>query len=304
MVFKRLFLVFICLLGIIEGLSAQESKTIFQQIQAENCHVFPPENTIIAFDVDGVLIDRGVVLNQMKIYWRFFKQLPWRDELDLTKMAFWVIWNKGEIERRVEMSRRGGEVLTFIGEHNPVFNKVLPDGKTIGQRLYELHLEGAAWYTTNKVIKALKERGYSVAIATNMQGKTFQDLLKTPHSLYSPADFIHIHTADSTPREATQAFTRKPQPEYFQSLASQSINALQASKSKNSAINPHYQIIFIDDRLKNVEAAVSSGAGKNYTITGILYKTTDQLKKDLQTLSILQGKNNAEQPDTVAAAST
>lgn len=113
-----------------------------------------------------------------------------------------------------------------------------------------------------ELLEELHQRGYTQRIATNMSAQDYENLVKKHPQLFKYLD--GGLTVDAT----QQPIIRKPLPEYFEHY-DHSYNADHAKK-----------IIFIDDNILNVNAAQAHG------MIGILFKSTEQLRRDLKALGI------------------
>ncbi len=105
------------------------------------------------------------------------------------------------------------------------------------------------------ILKELKEQGYLLILASNLEPDVFEYNLKKCPEFLDFFDFHFLSTVENSPAENTEYIT-KPNQQYFVDLR----------KKVNEYVSDDVEIIFIDDRQENIEAANKS----NLTIRGFL----------------------------------
>ena len=135
-------------------------------------------------------------------------------------------------------------------------------GKTIVSRIEDIEAEFVINPGMEALVVELNHLGYTQRIASNIGAGAYQRLSKKYN--FFDNNLCEGQCVDFRGPDAP----RKPSPEFF--------------KRYLAAYNPRGDktIIFIDDNLKNVEAARKAG------MVGIVFNNLDQLRADLQELGI------------------
>lgn len=292
MKFNKIITVFAFFIGLTLSQLAQTSEFVVHSAQQKPDTVFSPENTTFAWDVDGVLVNRnGGNKEFMQLFWN---ELSWWNKIRAIKFVIWLYFYGHEGHKKAdELHER--YALEYLARYNPVLKTKLPSGKTVADRLFEIHVEKANWFDTNGVLKDLDALGYSLAIATNIHSDTLLPLFKTERSPYKADDFVHIHAADSTVNQTGTKLIKKPAAAYYQDMGEkcrEGHNLRRRTPSRQQDSDKQHQVIFIDDKQKNVAAAAQEGNSAKVTMTGIHYTGTPQLRASLESLGIFENKKN------------
>ena len=232
--------------------------------------IFFPDNLnilgkrpVIVFDVDDVLVDCHLSFSQIKMFYQIFQESC--DKWDLCKVVFWNYWNKKLIANQVSKFT-DEEALDFIAQHHPVLYKKLKSGKSIKERYVEIKSTGVCFEESIDILCKLQKNGYKLAIATNHSTNTFKHLVNEGF-LPSFDYYCYVCTSNSIPpvnKDKEDGFIKKPDMRYFQHL--------QEMIYKNCGSENIY-IVFIDDNIKNIEAAQELGfIGIHFTSGNNLYR--------------------------------
>lgn len=193
----------------------------------------------------------------------------------------------------VVLKRRNGRIAAIVFKNIfqliPMYSKFRENKKTAGDSTGQKYGEGFYLYLvkngehrlakivkkvctrkrlkkkTVKVMQKLSNKGYDIFTATNVGSLFFKKLQKKFSDVFNTTFIRHGLTVDFAQEDIIQ----KPDPRYFEAL-----------KAK---LNPNgdKQILFIDDKLENVEAARNAG------LLAIHFKGHKQLKKELKKYGLL-----------------
>lgn len=217
------------------------------QTQEQNT-VHTPTNTRFLFDVNRVIITPSYT-GMLSTLW-FNEHSKLKMMWDFASPSLWY-----NIVKRL---RHGGgmtEIVTMIKTDYPHLQKYLP-------LLVKLNHQQKPIEGTVEVITKLKKLGYQLDIGTNMDSSLFVTIKRRMKNIFN--NFTNFHAVDSN----VTPIINKPNPLFFERYLQQ--------YPQNEQI-----IIFIDDRLENVQSAESMG------LLGIHFKNTKQIKKDLKKIGIL-----------------
>lgn len=232
-------------------------------------HAYTPDNTIILFDVDGVLVDRGFWQNA-GAYWDIFwhSQHKW----ELAKAIFWLVAHYTEVVEHIYTKQSNDDFFDTVAQRWPVLHEKTANGQTILEQLKVAASHGIPRPEIQLLLQ-LHDHGYPIGIATNQGKKTFERLMNTrtiPDSSY----YILIYTPDYY---STAYRYKKPEVEYFKDIQ----NILGDQGFKN------YSYIFIDDKLENVQAAVQTGM-LGVHVDNAISHPAQQLYKEIEELGLLR----------------
>lgn len=244
-----LFTSFISLL-IMYVLHKKYKRSLYTNIAIQNLIKYrpvTPENTIIAFDLHDVIVNYDYI----KIIKTFFKSKG-KLKLIIIMLNPYIWWST------LQLAYNNGIAEQFIiglGQKHKSLTPYIPLGIAI-----------ANCQKTNphmlQMLKELKKRGYTLHLFSNIGTKIFQDLKQQKPSLVQYFDKVILPSQEN-------GYRRKPHHNAF-------INYLEQNKD-----NKNTQILFIDDKTKNIKKAHS------YGIIGILFQSEPQLRELFTKLGIL-----------------
>lgn len=208
-----------------------------------------PDTLLCAFDLHRVIFHRDWlgILN-------YLIRMP--RKLTLLCFAFnpffwfsiWRIWNKTSV---------GDEIYEKIVEKYPSLSRFQAD--FIALENMQNPDSGVL-----EILRTLKAHGYALYILSNIGERAFIELAK------KFPDLLHLFDHLYLPQKSNN-YLQKPHKGFYEDFKSFVEKKGDGDKS----------ILFIDDRIKNVEAAARVG------ISAIHFKTADRLKAELSRLSIL-----------------
>lgn len=230
---------------------------------------YTPENTVIFFDVDGVLVDRGFWQN-IGEYWNIF----WESchKWDIVKLSFWMIANFSAIVEKVHRGQSNDLFFDTLAQQWPFLYEKTSSGVTILGQLKEAVSRGTPRAEIQILIE-LHELGYTIGIGTNQGKRTFERLMQTK-TVPDASHYILIYTPDY---RSTLYQYEKPDREYF----------LDIQKILNKKGLSDKYCMFIDDKLENVQAATQVGM-IGIHVDNNKTNPARQLYKDLETLGIVK----------------
>ncbi len=252
------------------------------------------QTPIFAFDMDKLLVNRGVFSAQLLGFLTYFwstKEISCADKwraLGLIKVL------KTHGKKLAELAEIFDEqvAIDYATKFFPLLKKKIATGETLGDRLLKVHLESAVWNDkTVTILKELQDTGYPTAIATNHSGDTvFYPLLKTPECPLELEKFAEIFTSNSAPLRPGQVHCKKPDPEYFNFMDQR------LQKKLNPSTNPAQKrmIIFIDDSEDNARAcpdATENCIGVHFDLKNP--NAVEQLRNDLADLGTKIARKNS-----------
>lgn len=233
-----------------------------------------PENTVIMFDVDGVLVDRGFWQNWYD-YWSIIKACNF---WEIIRFFGWSLIHLSTLFERLN-NEDFENYLDYLTYDWPFLLTETPTG-TIIDRFKETISKGLPRQHTIDILLTLYNQGFPITIATNQMRSVFNRLVKSG-TLPNFSVYSLIFTADSC---SWVPMIKKPQKEYYQCFMD----------TWNQENNPEY-FVFIDDRYENVAAAAQEG------IISIHYKNHQELKKDLITLGIMMHEEKEKGREKIPA---
>lgn len=217
---------------------------------------YTPQNTQFAFDFHGVVVKP--VANRIS-------------HAVLSKIFISSI----EMNRYLPALMWAMAILVYRGGTGEQYIKLLQDYHQVGVANIALDIANnqAPISGTIAIIKQLKELGYEINMASDIGGLVLKDFeakeLKNPTQEQILPLFAHKYYVNYLD---TYKPIQKPNPLYFTTYLQQ----------YNQGNKPY--IIFIDDKLKNVEGAKKSG------LIAILFSSAAQLKGQLIQMGILSDK--------------
>jgi FMN phosphatase YigB (HAD superfamily) len=217
--------------------------------------IFNPQNTLIAFDVDGVL---GVGRSENAQEW--------------IKHHHALAVACGDIKKRYGLK---DAVL--------ILNQLIQDYPELNEDA-EVYKEVLSTMTpfpqVNGIVDTLNSAGYAVIAATNMTEGSYKGLARKQYlsAAFSAEKFFTqtnpLNLKPITEDKAGEPYYAKPHEVYFKNLI------CYCNEQFKDAFPAGIQhIIFIDDTLKNVE-----GAQNIALFTALHFTDAQQLKADLSTL--------------------
>lgn len=223
-------------------------KSCYVHCKGERMHLgieADPTNTIITFDIHGVLFttDYKKIITKLwkerRIFIRFF-----RPSLLFGSIRF-LLYSRDKVGESLIMDLAAKHQL--VKEHLPLIINILNTQKPI--------------QSTIDTIKQLKLHGYSLHILSNIGEYLFSDLKKLFPALFSLFDSCKVASQD-------KGYIGKPDQRMFKQYL-------------NEYNHTNKQIVFVDDKQRNINAAETAG------MIGICYRSGKQLAKELKTLNIL-----------------
>lgn len=207
---------------------------------------YTPENTTVVYDIDNVLLKRGE-----PIY-----QTLWDYRWDLAKnvIRIGLLYNVGQL---LYQHAAGGAYYELFKAQAP----------RLAEMVERITLEKKPVEGMPELVKAVHDRSFKLAIASNMSAKDFAFYQQKFPTLFSNFDYAKVIKYN----EQGKALCKKPSLMYFKELKSELADHDLAKKN----------LVFIDDRLDNVAASTQEG------FKGIVFKNATQLRTDLTNLGIL-----------------
>ncbi len=205
-----------------------------------------PQNTIITFDLHGVLFQT----NYPKIF-KIFLRSPHKYRIMLHMLNPKLLFDILRLRLKEAVAE---EYVVYLINKYPYLMRYKSLIIKIGNAQKPIT-------ETIDIIKQLKSQGYTLHILSNIGEYFFADLKRDFPDIFALFDDIKITTA-------AENYIGKPYPQIFKYY-------LKEYNGNNK------QIIFIDDKQKNVTAATSLG------MIGIRYTSPQQLYSELTTLHVL-----------------
>ena len=223
------------------------SMHIEQPTCSKQTKKLPPHNTIIAFDLDEV-----VLTGREPGYKKWIENNP-----DLGQ-AIGQIKKKYNLSDATAIINKTAEEFPALKEKAQEFQKVVITAPQIAG--------------TTKILNKLSQQGYGIVAASNMTTSTYQGMVdnKTLPEQFSK-NFFFVATNELN-KKSDGTYFEKPSPEYYQNL--------------RIYVNQKYpgrytHLLFTDDKEANAQ-----GAKQVPGISSIHFKNPDQLLKDLQELGV------------------
>lgn len=220
-----------------------------------------PCKTIVAFDVDGVLIELG----REDAYQKYSKENP-----DLAQAI-------GETKKRYNYEDAQTIIDKTIEEHPELKEKALEFKKLV--------FSGKPLTGTVIIVKKLNQKGYGIIAASNMTPSTYQALLeqKTLPQEFSQEFFFVPYTKGNEipPAEIeenkkkdpknTKGYYEKPNVGYYKNLK---------KYIEQRYPGQYVNIVFTDDKLENALGAQKAG------LIAIHFKNPEQFYNELKELGV------------------
>ncbi|MFC1842806.1 HAD hydrolase-like protein [Candidatus Dependentiae bacterium] len=206
-----------------------------------------PKNTIIAFDLHDVIVNYDYI----GIIKTFFAS---NGKLRLIlAMLNPLVWR--DIIKLIYNHAVAEQYIVWLGKKHKRLEPYIPLGIKIAN-CQIVNQEVLA------IIKELKKYGYTLHLFSNIGTVTYKDFKQKHPEIFQYFDDVILPSQEN-------GYLRKPNHNAF-------VNYLENKKT------PKNQIIFIDDKVKNVKKA------EKYGIIGILFENHGQLVQELQKLGILK----------------
>ena len=164
--------------------------------------------------------------------------------------SFWFTLNRIKGESRV---------LEYVVRE---LEKIYPDLAGLSVFFEKLLLDQKPLYKTVAFIQELKKQGYTLSLLSNCATETYHKMADTYAEIFHLFDAVYLPSKDNHYRS-------KPNPQFFK----EAVIAL-----KRSPLLSHKQLIFIDDKKKNIVAGIKEG------LIGIHYISLKQLRTDIESL--------------------
>ena len=217
----------------------------YQALAEDSQTIFTSENTVIVWDLNGVVLksDAQAMLSEL---WRCNHKgsMLWNGITTCIHLARTFGLRKTSFEEIIRACEQCNPHLSNLMRTMSSCQKVVPE--------------------TAAIIEELHKKGYTLAIASNMGIKTFEEIKKNYESFFD--HFSVIATIDTI--DPSGSIIKKPDPQFFA--------LYQKMHNKTGK-----QIIFIDDDPANVTAAQAAD------MQSILFKNPKQLRLELQKLKLL-----------------
>ncbi len=208
-----------------------------------------PSTTILVFDMHKVFKEQNhfiISCHLLANHWRAI----------LGFLCSPQTWSpvKATIKDATAKTKCGEQIFTLLEEKHPQFA-----GMT--ETLQESFLKHKIIPATVASIKELKEKGYTLYVLSNCRHDTFDQELKQNPVLFKLFSGAYLPFPENN-------FNCKPKNSFYQSFKAYLAQQGHANK----------QIVFIDDKLKNITSALPHG------ISGIHFVSALQLRKDIARL--------------------
>lgn len=220
-----------------------------------------PQRTMVAFDIDGVLL----ALGREEGYQKYIKQHP-----DLAKAI-------GETKSKYNFEDAELIIDKTIEAH--------PELKQEALEFKKLVFSGNPLLGTTRLVTELNQQGYGIIAASNMTPSTYQALLKQgtlPSEFSTTFFFVPFTKGNEIPAaeiaenkksdpKNTKAYYEKPNVGYYKNLK---------NYVEQRYPGKYINFVFTDDKLENVEGARKAG------LTAIHFKNPEQLRTELKELGV------------------
>ncbi len=241
-------------------------------------HSFNPHNTIIVFDVDGVLLDRPIAsLTHLNSIYKMSNHLlsifcDATHKLALFKIAARVLYDRSLLKKQLKIYN-GERFIDWLVNHYPDLQQQTKSGVSIAEQLKVMIYDATPKQDTIALLKKLHQQGYSIAIATNQSSVSFNRFVKQ-HIIPDFSTYIFVYTSDYGVDETAvppQSLIKKPKKKYFKRF----------KEDLNKKGYHANHLVFIDDKYKNIINAAKKG------LIGIQFKSVPQTIADLHLLGIM-----------------
>jgi len=216
-------------------------------ISEETSTAYRPENTIIAFDIHGVIANTSKT-GVCKKAVRFQRK----------RAAFFGIFKPRFLKNMISSLWQHAtfhNVLQVCDQYNPALSELLID----------LSAEQVINQDVADIIKNLKAAGYTLHIVSNIEQRSLQILKRKFPDVFNAFDAEYIpHNYD-----ARAKIIRKPNPEFFNDYFAQCVPA-------------GYNVIFIDDSARNIASFKSCSGMQAHK-----FVNAEKLQSELTNHSIL-----------------
>lgn len=238
---------------------------------------FNQQNTVIAFDVDGVLINRPIAsLSSLKSIYIMSNHIvsifcDATHKIALIKIIGQMLYDYPILKKHLSIYN-GDRFIDWIIERYPELQQGTKSGVTIAEQLKKMVYNATPKPDTIALLKKLYQMDYPIAIATNQSHISFNRYVEQ-QMLPDFSYYIIAFTSDYERNENSSQLVliKKPHKKYFK---------LFKEALSKKGYQPE-QIVFIDDKEKNVYKATKKG------IVGIQFKSVPQTVADLHLLGIM-----------------
>lgn len=206
-----------------------------------------PKSTIIAFDIDEVIIT-----GREAGYEKWLKEQP-------------------QFSNYIEAVKKNYKLT----DAHTIINKVAeehPELKSLAEEFKKVIITAPQITGTIEIIHQLVKNGYTVVTASNMTTSTYQSLVDEkvlPAEFNKEFFFVQTHPFN---QKSDGSYYKKPAKEYYQNLIKY-VECEYPCRFKNR--------IFTDDKLENAQAAAAAG-----TINAIHFINPNQCKEELKKLGV------------------
>jgi HAD superfamily hydrolase (TIGR01509 family) len=190
----------------------------------KKAYPFDPKNTIILFDLHGVIFKHNYV-KMVKTFWKSPLRWPFLRNL----FDRYLLWDVAKLLRHRPVPE---SFFVHLARNYKQFRTAFP-----------LFVQIANCQIVNKpmitLIKKLKANGYEVAILSNIGERIYIDLESQHHDIFHLFDHIMVCTPETH-------YVSKPSPQIYERF-------MREANQKNK------HIVMIDDKKKNLYGAAAFG---------------------------------------------
>lgn len=234
------------------------SATIIMPTKRPQKAILTPNNTIFAFDIHNVLLQR----NYTNLAWHL---TSWKGLEFVSKLAAHKLGFESELSKKfTEIRKQDSSAESYIN----TFKDTDPD---LANLFKNLGNDYSPMPTISALLAQLHKQKYPLIIASDIGPTMLEYARETNPDLFAffiQAQVVSYNGASTFIDPVSISPYQKPNILFFE-LFQQRFNPA-GEKT----------IIFIDDKRKNVDAAVQAG------MIGIVFETVGQLKNDLNSLGI------------------
>lgn len=211
-------------------------------MSSNSCLLLTPDNTIITFDIHGVIFKTDIKL-LLKIFW----QHPKKYRIIVTFMHPGILLTIARMRYKKSVMEK---YLVLLPKKYPQLKQYVP-------LFLQLFNAQKPHQPTLDLIKTLQQRNYTLHILSNIGEQTFADLQKKYPEIFAPFSYVKVPSPDN-------GFIGKPNPHMFHEYL-------------HDDITNDKHIIFIDDKPKNI--AVAQKIGINSIFFNTAAQVHEHLKK-------------------------
>ena len=222
-------------------------KTIFTAPHQLILKPINPGNTAFVFDIHKVFMHQNFLEIGLQVALSRYGLILCSLFL---RPSFWLSLNRIKGESRV--------LEYVVGE----LEKIYPGLTGFSTFFEKLLLDQKPIYHTVAFIKTLKNEGYALSILSNCATETYNKMADRYPEIFNLFDLVYLPSKENQYRS-------KPNPQFF----NEAVIVL-----KRSHLFTHKQLIFVDDKKKNILA------GLKEHLIGIHFISVKQLRRDIKSL--------------------